>query len=311
MIFIICSLLSYNANGQCSTSTPLAIPDDGSITIQFIVSGLIDNDLASPTQGICGVNVDFMHEYLGDVTITLISPSGISVTLIGPVTTAINPTNLSRFNIHFVPCMTAAAPDAGFADIWDNNQPWQFFTPYSGSYYPYSGCLEDFNTGPANGVWQIIISDNDVLQVGTLSSDLLIFCNTAGLQCAGCNPKGGTLSPTTITKCVGENISSSEINVNFGGNPPPASSYSYEFVMTNGNTIVRYGSFFSDTPPPGNYTICGLSYLTIDSAQVNSLFAAGDYNQLNQALISGSVCGEFSSPCVALHVLTIPPPTDI
>ncbi|MEP6647763.1 MAG: gliding motility-associated C-terminal domain-containing protein, partial [Saprospiraceae bacterium] len=79
----------------------------------------------------------------------------------------------------------------------------------------------------------------------------------------------------------------------------------------NGNTIVRYGSFFSDTPPPGNYTICGLSYLTIDSTQVNNLFSAGDYNQLNQALISGLVCGEFSSPCVALHVLSIPPPTNI
>ncbi|MEO6130546.1 MAG: proprotein convertase P-domain-containing protein, partial [Saprospiraceae bacterium] len=289
----------------------MAIPDDGCITIQFIVSGLTDDDLAGPTQGICGVNLDFMHEYLGDVTVTLVSPSGTSVTLIGPVTTAITPTNLSRWNIRFVPCMTAAAPDAGFSDIWSNIQPWQAFTPYSGTYHPSIGCLEDFNSGSANGVWQIIICDNDVLQVGTLASDLLIFCNPAGLQCAQCNPKGGSLSPTMITKCIGENISSSEITVAFGGNPPPASSYSYEFVMTTGNSIVRYGSFFSDTPPSGNYTICGLSYLTIDSSLVNTLFASGDFNQLKQAVLSGTVCGEFSSPCVSLHVLSIPAPVDI
>ncbi|MGB3079682.1 MAG: gliding motility-associated C-terminal domain-containing protein [Saprospiraceae bacterium] len=312
LLFIVFAVTSsVDVQSQCSTSTPLDIPDDGCITIQFIVSGLTDNDLASPTQGICGVNLDFMHEYLGDVSVTLISPSGTSVTLIGPVTTAITPTNLSRFNIKFVPCMTAAAPDAGFSPEWSNIQPWQAFTPYSGSYHPYIGCLEDFNSGPANGVWQIIICDNDVLETGTLASDLLIFCNPAGLQCSQCNPKGGTLSPTIITKCVGQNISSAEITTDFGGNPPDPAAYSYEYVMTNGNTIVRYGSFFSDTPPPGNYTICGLSYLTIDSTQVNTLFAAGNYSQLVQEVSTGIICGEFSSPCVSLHVLSVPDTTDI
>lgn len=311
LLWAFTALFNLDLYSQCSTSTPLDIPDDGVTIVQFIVTGLIDNDLASPTQGICGINLDFMHEYLGDLTVTLVSPSGTSVVLIGPATNSIPLTNLSRWNIRFVPCMDAAAPDPGFSATWSNQQPWSFFTPYSGTYYPYMGCLEDFNSGPANGVWQIIISDNELLQVGTLASDLLIFCNPAGLQCAQCNPKGGSLSPTVITKCVGQNISSAEITTDFGGNPPDPSAYSYEYVMTNGNTIVRYGSFFSDTPPPGNYTICGLSYLTIDTTAVNNLFVAGNYNQLVQEVASGNICGEFSTPCVTLHVLAVPDTTDI
>ncbi len=312
-LFLILLNISFSIKlcSQCSTSTPLAIPDNDSIAIQFIVSGLIDNDLASPTQGICGINLDFMHEFIGDLTVTLVSPSGTRVVLIGPISGIAPHTNLSRFNVRFVRCSDVAAPDPGFSPNWSNEQPWQMITAYSGTYYPFIGCLEDFNSGPVNGVWQIIIEDNEEFDVGTLSSDLLIFCNPAGLQCAQCNPKGGSLSPTVITKCVGQNISSAEIATDFGGNPPDPASYSYEYVMTNGNTIVRYGSFFSDTPPPGNYTICGLSYLTIDSTAVNNLFTAGNYNQLVQEIASGNICGEFSSPCVSLHVLSVPDTTDI
>src|SRR5687767_7400433 len=149
ILFIIASLLlcliSTKTEAQCATTSSQVIPDDGILTINFTVSGLTDSDLASPTQGICAVEVDFMHEYLGDLTASLISPSGTVIQLMGAVTTAITPTNLSRWNIRFVPCMTAAAPDAGFAAQWSNTQSWQALTNYSGSYHPYTGCLEDFN----------------------------------------------------------------------------------------------------------------------------------------------------------------------
>ncbi len=291
---------------QCTTSLAESIPDDGTITIQFIVTGLVDSDLASPTQGICGINLDFMHEYLGDLTMTLISPSGTSVKLVGPVTTAFPPTNLSRFNVRFVPCATPAMPDAGFTPTWSNLQFWQQFTPYSGTYHPESGCLEDFNAGSANGVWQLVITDHDVLQIGTLSNALLLFCNPTGLQCAQCNPNGGTLSPSDITLCVGQNISSSDIAVDFGVNPPLPSSYSYQYLMTVGNSIISSGTSFTETPPPGNYNICGLSYLTVDSMQVNALLAAGDFNQLNLAISTNTICANLSTTCVSLQVLTIP-----
>ena len=68
-------LLNADTCSQCSLMSAVAIPDNGIVTIQFSVSGLVDNNLSSPTQGICGVEIDFMHEYLGDLTISLISPA--------------------------------------------------------------------------------------------------------------------------------------------------------------------------------------------------------------------------------------------
>ena len=35
---------------------------------------------------------------------------------------------------------------------------------FTGSYYPFNGCLEDFNTGPVNGNW--ILSLEDAIQFG-------------------------------------------------------------------------------------------------------------------------------------------------
>src|SRR5258706_10930953 len=167
---ILFSLISVSVindiKAQCTTNGSIPIPDDGSVSLHFIVSGLLDNDLGSPTQGICGIDLNFVHEYLGDLTFTLISPSGQSIELIGPATPTIPTTNLSRWNIHFIPCMIAAMPDPGFTPTWSNLQLWQAITSYTGTYHPYSGCLEDFNSGPANGVWQIIIKDGDVLQTG-------------------------------------------------------------------------------------------------------------------------------------------------
>lgn len=87
LCFCLCISSLY---GQCTLASSTPIPDDDVIAIQFAVSGLVDNNLSSPTQGICGVEVEFNHEYLGDLTITLISPSGTEVQLIGDPTTAIS-----------------------------------------------------------------------------------------------------------------------------------------------------------------------------------------------------------------------------
>src|SRR5690242_9754677 len=77
-LFIFFSLLtgsfSNAITAQCSISTAIPIPDNDSVSVHFIVSGLSDNDLGSPTQGICGIDLNFVHEYLGDLTFTLISP---------------------------------------------------------------------------------------------------------------------------------------------------------------------------------------------------------------------------------------------
>jgi len=297
--------LALDTHGQCATAASIDIPDNDSVTIQFGVSGLIDNNLSSPTQGICGVHIDFRHEYVGDLTVRLISPAGTEVTLIGPPTLLILPTNLSRWNIDFVPCGTPAAPDAGFADMWSNNQPWQAVTPYNGTYHPNAGCLEDFNTGSANGVWQIIVSDHSEFEIGFIANITLLFCNPTGLNCA-CNPNAGVLSPSTFNVCSGENIQSSDITVNFGNNTPSPLLYAYEYLLVSGNTILQNGSSFSAIPPVGNYSICGISYLLADTTAVYTLFLGGNYSALSQAISNGVICAQLTSSCIALSVTAQP-----
>ncbi len=292
--------------GQCSLSSATDVPDNAIFTIDLSVSGLIDNSLSSPTQGICGVEIDFMHEYLGDLTITLISPSGTSVDLIGPATTSTGNTNLTRWNIEFVPCMTPASPDAGFADIWSNLQSWNAVTPYSGSYHPHVGCLEDFNAGPANGIWQVVIQDHGEFQLGSIASFTLIFCNPTGLDCTECNPNAGTISPSAFNLCSGENIQSSDITVDFGTNIPSPTDYAYEYLLLSGNTILQSGTNFSITPPAGSYMLCGMSYLLSDAAVINTLIAGDDYATLSQAIDNGVACAQLTSSCIMVEVRAKP-----
>ncbi|HZV42951.1 MAG TPA: hypothetical protein VFF90_00650, partial [Saprospiraceae bacterium] len=233
---------------------------------------------------------------------------GTMVQLIGPTTTAILPTNLSTWNVHFVPCGSPANPDAGFTDTWSNLQNWQALTPYSGTYYPSSGCLEDFNVGSANGQWLIIVQDHDFLQAGNLLSMTIHFCDGTGLNCSECIPNGGILSPTSIDRCAGENIQSSEISVDFGNNIPSSLLYAYEYLLVSGNTILQNGISFSASLPAGSYTLCGLSYLLDDSTNVNALLDAGDLSGLQQDIVSGTICGDLSNVCIPLEI-DAPPDT--
>src|SRR5688572_18586890 len=94
-----CMLYLGGLQSQCTITGPLAIPDDGVLTVPISSSGLINSNLASPTQGICGVEIEFTHEYIGDLTVSLVSPSGTIVNLIGPTTNALpNGTNLAVWN---------------------------------------------------------------------------------------------------------------------------------------------------------------------------------------------------------------------
>ena len=305
IIIVLLGFSLIHLQGQCVTSTAQAIPDPGVLTIDFDVTGLMDNDLASPTQGICGVQLNFNHEYLGDLTMSLVSPNGTIVQLIGPVTTTITSTNLITWNIGFVPCATTPVPDAGFSSTWSNVQTWVSPSNYAGTYHPASGCLEDFSSGSANGLWQIIIEDHDQFQMGTLLSATLIFCNPAGLQCNACSPNAGILSPPAITLCENDVLQSSVVSIDFQGNVPPA-EYAYQYILTSGNTIINAGVTLSVSPPPGSYNLCGLSYLQSDASAINALITAGDYAQLVQAINNGIVCGDETSSCIPVNIISIP-----
>lgn len=150
-----------------------------------------NNDLANGDQCVSRVGVKFRHEYLGDITMRLVSPSGQAVTLIGPETAGDgnDVTDLTLFDVTFVPSGEVANPDPGFDAKWDNFQEWQLIGgTRNGSYYPFSGNLEDFNQGRVNGTWILQVFDQvpEKSDEGELLDFFVEFCDSEGLVCDPC-----------------------------------------------------------------------------------------------------------------------------
>ena len=108
-----------DVRSQCDFVFASTIPDFATTEVAIEVSGLTVDDLGAG-QAICAVDMSFRHSYVGDLTITLTSPAGQSIQLLGPVTDQINPTNLITWDVRFTQCTFPAAPDAGFSAIWNN-----------------------------------------------------------------------------------------------------------------------------------------------------------------------------------------------
>ena len=159
--------------GQCSISEQKIIADKDTTLVSFLIEGAQVDDLS--INGVCGFNIDFTHDFLGDVSIILISPSGQEVQLIGPSLQTSPNTQFIRWNVNFIPCAFSANPDAGIDPVWYNINNWFQFTTYTGTYYPFLGCLEDLNVGPVNGVWSIKIIDAVEFGAGVIDAINLVF----------------------------------------------------------------------------------------------------------------------------------------
>lgn len=164
---------------------PSVIPDLSIGDYRFSVVQADNNDLSSGMQGVCGVRVQFNHEYLGDLVMELISPAGQKVQLVGP-NGFWGPTDNTVWDIGFVPCAAIAIPDPGFDPSWNSSQPWGNGANYTGSYYPDFGCLEDFNLGTVTGEWTLRVFDFQANDVGNILGFEVVFCNETGVACFGC-----------------------------------------------------------------------------------------------------------------------------
>ncbi len=282
------------------------IPDNGTVTFPITVGGAIKNDLATNNK-VCKVCVRFKHDIVGDLTMKLISPSGQSVNLIGPIS-QVSLTDSSRWNICFLPQAQTAQPYPGFASTWSNAQNWGIFSNYTGSYYPYQGQLEDFNTGLVNGVWKLEVTDNDVGRLGRLLDWSIQFCDYSGIDCIDCEAYAGTLtSIAPISLCQGSpalNLQNIAPNFGWQGAPTPA-LYSYDWLITQNNIIQKV----QKTPnlqafAAGDYNVCGLSVLTTDTLKIpapnGSLTATQLRNQLNS--IAPPFCGKVTPTCFKVSI---------
>ncbi|MDA8692635.1 hypothetical protein N9L92_01140, partial [Saprospiraceae bacterium] len=287
---------------DCFYSSPTVIQSEDSLSLSLEVTGLTNNDL-SAGQGICGVRLFFNHGQVENIRITLTSPSGQVVTIVGPGTINSGLTGFINWNVLFVPCSFPAAPDLGFSDTWNNDQPWSAFTTYDGSYYTFNGCLEDFDTGPANGVWTL-----DIENLGGIDGNIeffeLIFCDPAGVDCDPCFLDAGDLQEEFFTTCQ-QDVRLRDLDAFLSpdfiiNNTDQA----YSFLLLQGDDIIAIEDEIlqSDTLLAGVYTICGLAYQQRDTSLIQQ------QNQLPELIgliDSEQICADLTDPCFTLIISAV------
>ncbi len=191
LFFSLSILFAVDANAQgggCGcTNCPQFMPDNFRGDFLINVMGATNNDLADPAQGVCEVRLTFDHQYIGDLAILLTSPSGQTITLVGPIG-LFGESDLSTWDVSFIPCSDTPVPDGG-PGIWNNNNVTIQGFDFTGSYHPNQGCLEDFDMGDVNGTWILEVIDGQPVDVGTFIDYEIIFCEDDGINCNS-NPCG-------------------------------------------------------------------------------------------------------------------------
>lgn len=299
------SLQSQNACG--CTVCPTPIPDNDTIISVININGALNNDLASASQGVCRVCIKFKHDFVSDLQMRLISPSGQSITLLAPISQQ-GFTAFSQWNVCFVPCNNVASPDPGYPAQWSNGG-WGSFGNYKGSYYPFNGCLEDFNLGAVNGAWRLMVIDGDGLQVGTILDWTIEFCDPNGLDCIRCDAKSGSLSSyPSVTACKGDASLNLKVPPIYtpASAAPSAAYYAYSYVISENDVIKRIQPTADLRGlAAGNYTVCGMSYRISDGAKIpvpnGTLTLTQLKNQINA--LNPAYCARLTTSCIPVLIL--------
>jgi gliding motility-associated-like protein len=295
------------SSGQCMLGAQVPIEDLETLMIPVNIEGLVNDDLSDQGQGICGVSITFRHDQIGDISIQLVSPSGQVVNLVGP-TGAFGATDFTTWDVSFIPCGDFASPDPGFSNNWNNGQNWGVFGNYSGAYFPFNGCLEDFNSGSANGEWTIIIRDAQEFDEGILLDFNIIFCDPTGIECTTCTPEPGDFAMNELNACSGDTALAFVPALNFPGTLPDPTEYGYIFVLSIGDSIIQFtDSLRMDTFPPSVYEIRGLSYVLKDSGILIN-YADSTIASLENIITSPdtNICAELTFPPMNVNIYRIP-----
>ncbi|NOT38240.1 MAG: T9SS type B sorting domain-containing protein [Saprospiraceae bacterium] len=311
-----CALMSIELIGaQCCIDPNLIIKDESSQTVRFKISGSAINDLSDPRQGVCKVSVKFKHDYIGDLKMTLVSPSGQSVDLIGPTCPTTTTQNTS-FDVSFVKCSVLPNPDPGFLGKWSNCQKWGILGNKTGIYHPSLGCLEDFNTGTVNGTWTLLIKDEEYFYEGVLERFCLEFCDKSGILCNPCDANAGSFDKNFLTYkfCKGDPNLIIQQKPIINGVPTNPLLYGYKYYVAENDKIIDFTSSLDMSKrPAGIYSICGVSYLLQDSTNLPKVGNPLSFSKISSDLQSGKfgICAELTSNCITVIINEIPKTTDL
>ena len=292
----------------------IPIPPNSTDTIEFEFTDVINNDLSNPTQGVCGIEISFRHNRIRGLEISLISPSGQEIRLVG--TNLPNPTIQTTlntlWNILFVKSGDPANPDPGIPATWTNATNWVNGGRYTGNYYPNSGSLENFNIGPVNGTWRLVIRNFNTFSnySGVLIDFRIILCDPNGIEC--CFANAGQPQTLSINNaCEGDTTLLVNTNVIYSSIPPDTMEYGYTWLIAQNQIILEIDSTPDLTGyPAGSYQVCGFSYQRIhqDSIPVPGGILRVDTlrNQLN--VFTPPFCGDVANRCIEVNISAPPPP---
>jgi gliding motility-associated-like protein len=301
------SLFALFVNAQCPVTGPFDIADNASLTLGISVNTLDNPDL-SAGQGICGVRIKFRHSHIGDLVMKLIAPSGQEILLTGP-STATQATDLTVWDITFIGCGQTASPDPGISAVWNNDQAWAILAAYSGTYYPHSGCFEDFNSGSALGIWQIVIEDSQEFDTGVLESFELIFCDPSGLDCQLCSANGGRLPVAQYKFCEGIPPLNPNFTPEFLGFEPSSDYAYFYFIIKDGRVQQVNNQIDLENLSDGIQYLRGISLLASDTSKFQTMPANLDQAQFEDWLRGEGICYAISDNTTRLDVYPSNPNT--
>ena len=310
------SLSAQNCGCADEGNCPYPFPANNSSQVCYEITDAFNNNLASPSQGVCGVYVKFRHGRVGGLDLTLTAPDGTQVQLIGSSTNCNTWTPIALWDILFVPCSAPCHPDTlnncSYPCQFNGcpaNCPWANAN-FSGSYRPFNGCLEDFDSGPVNGQWCLDINNNAQFNGGEILDFKIILCDQSGILC--CEADAGNLNfEPDVNACIGDSTLNFSPTPLYGALLPDPGSYGYAYAIFDDSTLLAL-----DTAPmlqtfiPGTYEVCGLSFLLADTANLPNPGAPLS-PLLIDSLLSGPTppfCGDISTNCILVQIAEPPDP---
>ncbi|MBK8490536.1 MAG: hypothetical protein IPL49_06390 [Saprospirales bacterium] len=319
-IFVILLLFSLPGTAQncdCDDggNCPAAFGPNFTGQICYDITDALNDDLANPNQGICGVSIVFTHQHIWDLELSLISPAGQVVPLVGYNTNFFGTTNNVLWNVLFIPCANIPAPDTingnPYQAVWTNNQSWPFAAIFNGSYHPVgASCLESLNTGPVNGTWCLQIDNQPSPYSGEILNFEVILCDNSGLLC--CDADAGVLDVPNFSICQGDSSLLIDWVAHYGPIFPTPSEYGYLFTVSDSSgTILLIDSLPDLTGyDPGIYTVCGLSYLLSDFLNIPAPDGVLTIDDLIVNLTGAApwFCGDLTNTCVEVRIAAPPAP---
>ncbi|MCF8244908.1 MAG: gliding motility-associated C-terminal domain-containing protein [Saprospiraceae bacterium] len=331
LLFSFVTFTQLFAQCDCVTSgnCPVPIQDYG------VYSGYLDvtvngaNDLGvNPLTSVC---VTITHTWIGDLSISLTSPSGVEYLIMADAGNNYFECGNQQNNAEICIVPGTSKPLTNNTDYICNQGPCSVGTcclrgnwtvPCGGVTSPVTGwpqapnCdLNDFNVpgDPANGTWTISILDVCNLDVGMLENFSLTFLN--GQACYACEADGGTLDTIEIIGCIGDSSLILDLPPNYGMNGPlygaDSALYDYVWVLVQNNIILSLlQNPDLSTQPPGNYEVYGLSYLSIHANQLPSIIGMNvDSVDADLASSTAPFCADLSENFIPVTVLPAIPPT--